>query len=184
MRDIDPQTLKRRHPQCPSCGYDLVANIAANRNVCPECGEPFDLSDLRWEARAGDWTLVTALRMAARALMIRSLKAFPVCVACSIAGVLVVNWRAPIIIVLLIAVIESLVLSAIVSRRLTEHAGFDSPLLVIAACITAVTLAAFGQMASELIVSPRLPAAGVFFAMIVVIASVAAIIYSALMEHM
>jgi len=35
-----PEAYDRDDPHCTACGYNLRGTIAAERDTCPECGEP------------------------------------------------------------------------------------------------------------------------------------------------
>jgi ribosomal protein L37E len=43
--------VKDQHLKCPGCGYNLTA---LRRNVCPECGKPFDPRHLEGMQRKYD----------------------------------------------------------------------------------------------------------------------------------
>src|SRR6185436_13617232 len=141
---LDQRDLKRRHPLCPACGYDLVASIAANKRVCPECGEEFALDELNWEKRRGDWNLGTALLLGGRALGLRSVISFPVVIALASLALLSVVWGVPRIVPFLLAITQACLIGWIFSRRLVDDAGFESMLLIIAACFAATIVSAVG----------------------------------------
>jgi ribosomal protein S27AE len=135
---------KRRHPLCPSCGYDLVATIHEGKWICPECGEEFNLDDVRREVWPGNWTFPVGLRKLLISLLVRSVVAAIVWSS----GTWFTFWftrlfpagtfrsRAMLIIYLLGAGFGAVV-GLIESRRLTDRAGFAGWLvtsLAVAAC--------------------------------------------------
>jgi len=53
-----------------------VATIEPGRGgVCPECGAPFELTDLRRAPRPGDWTVARGLKRGVAIVLVRSLVA-------------------------------------------------------------------------------------------------------------
>ncbi len=153
---IDQRDLKRRHPLCPACGYDLVATLAADKRVCPECGEGFSPSQLDWERRPGDWTALTAIRFGVRALATRTILAMMAATLLSAATLWLADHDAPRFATFAVALIQIVALGWVISRRLQEDAGFESMLLTVGACAAAVIAAGFGAMlANSLVDTPK-----------------------------
>jgi len=154
---LDQRDLRKRHPLCPSCDYDLVATLAANRRICPECGEEFELGDLKYEWRQGDWSNTVAIRRGLLALCSRLLIGLFVATLLSAAIIWTVNHQMPRPIPFLLAVAQAFAIGVTCSRRLLDQAGYESILLIIGACLVAAAASALGFLAAaQWIVAPRL----------------------------
>lgn len=149
VAQIDQRDLKRRHPLCPACGYDLVATLAADKRVCPECGEPFSPSQLNWEIRPGDWSAATAIRFGVRALAKRTLLATIAAALMSAAALWLADHDAPRIATLVVALAQMSALGLIMSKGLLEEAGFESMFLIIGACAAVVLAAGVGAVVAD-----------------------------------
>lgn len=138
----------RRHPLCPHCRYDLVGTIAANKRVCPECGEPFTLNQLLKGETPGEWSAGAGLRRAAVALLIRALLCLPfwtgfVWLATPLLGQLpmgVTTMGA----VGLVFVIPGVAIGHVLSRGLNDIAGMQSIVVTAMAFAFIVAVAAGG----------------------------------------
>ena len=143
---LDQRDVKRRHPLCPACGYDLVASIAAKKRVCPECGETFTLEDVNWERRAGDWTLTKATLLAGRAAWPSKFDR----AACRDRAVFTGATEPAVGHAADRAVsacaCAGLCGRAIFSRNLVDQAGFESVLLVLGACVAATIISSVGSV--------------------------------------
>lgn len=141
--------LTRRHPLCPSCGYNLVATVAENRRVCPECGEPFELHELHRTVAPDDWTLLRGLRWATPVLLLRITLLTPAWTA----GLLILrlietaftHWFGTGAAVFMVVVVPILVgaggvmTSVVLGRGLNDRLGFDG-FGVAVICIAAALL--------------------------------------------
>ena len=129
----------RRHPLCPSCGYDLVATIDAGRNVCPECGHEFEPHELKHALLPEDWTLRRGLGRAAAALLLRAVLCLIGWAAVLTGTLLASTWIATrlggtwIIFTMLLAMgiifVAAGVLGRILAKGMDEVAGITSPLI-------------------------------------------------------
>jgi hypothetical protein len=149
-RLIDPHDLKRRHPLCPHCHYDVVATISQESMTCPECGMEFDADDVDCEIRAHDWTPPRGFRVAFRVIGIRSLIAFTAVFTLTALAILCVHLKWRMEVSVLISVVEGGAVGAILSRNLNERAGFASSLLTITACLAAWAVIPIGAGATVL----------------------------------
>ncbi|MCI0675368.1 MAG: hypothetical protein L0Y42_06270 [Phycisphaerales bacterium] len=139
-----------RHPLCPGCGYDLVATVQAGRRRCPECGDEFELDELRHQVRPGDWTLLVGLRMTARTLAWRSAATVIAWGAiCALTIWLLQTYPVSGIVLWVAAVGGGCLSGFIFSRRLFEAAGFDSWIVVVGACVGAALALFLGLAAVE-----------------------------------
>ncbi|MDY7110090.1 MAG: hypothetical protein SYC29_15775 [Planctomycetota bacterium] len=134
-----PPKLRRRHPLCPECGYDLVATIDAGRNVCPECGFQFQPHELKHALLPEDWTLGRGLLRAALVLLLRAALCFAGWTALLTGTLLAGAWIATrlgggwIIFIMLLTMAIIFIAAGAVGRILAggmdEIAGFTSPLV-------------------------------------------------------
>lgn len=135
----------RRHPLCPHCRYDLVGTIAANKRVCPECGEPFTLNQLLKGETPGEWSIGIGLRKAAIALLIRAAIVLPfwagfVWLVTPLLGWLPMGFTTMGAVGLLF-VIPGVSIGHVLSRGLNDIAGMQSIVVTAMAfvCIAAMT---------------------------------------------
>jgi hypothetical protein len=182
MSQLHNRDLRRRHPLCPACGYDLVATVAASKRICPECGAAFELADLNYEVRKGDWTASTALGRALRVLFVRSLWATAATCGLSIAGAWMHSIGAPRLLPFLIAVLGACLLGLIYSRHLTDQAGFEGPALIIGACVAALATALIGHSAAFVVLPSRVGLLGSMDFIITVLGAWTWIVYAMVME--
>ena len=156
----------RHHPECPKCGYDLVATVEAGRTICPECGYEFDIGELRHAVLPGEWTVWRGLGRASLSLLVRAAPGLAVWIgilwgvfelAALLSGgrhwfVVLVTYLGA----LLILVMTSLGIGRVLAKGMDERAGVVS--LAVAALVTVFAWAVI--LAGALIVSLVLPAAG------------------------
>jgi len=129
-----------RHPLCPNCGYDLIATVDAGRTICPECGYEFEAHELKRDVRPGDWTVWRGLRRMFGTLLIRAAACFVGWAAVLWAANALLNHLgpavSPVLRFILIFVAAAVIFTAgalvghLLARRMEEHAGFVSILLV------------------------------------------------------
>lgn len=141
----------RRHPRCPQCHYNLVATIAANKRMCPECGRRFTMSELARAPRAGDWTPVQGLARASGALLIRSIIVLPFWAGFIWLVTPLLNlfpfpgfWMGGLIGRALIIIIPACVLGHVLSRKLNDKAGMQSVIITGLALVFAIAVIAGG----------------------------------------
>ena len=153
---LDQRDLRKRHPLCPNCDYDLVATLAANKRICPECGEEFEVGDLKYEWRHGDWSNAVALRLGLLALGSRLLMGMVVAMLLSTAIIWAVNHQMARLLSFVLALAQAFAMGVACSRRLLDQAGYESILLIIGACIIAALATALGFLAAaQWIIVPR-----------------------------
>jgi hypothetical protein len=161
----------RRHPLCPHCGYDLVVTVDEGRRTCPECGNPFDLGELRHEVRAGDWTIWRGIGRAALVLCAKG-------VICAAVWAILV-WGAaalpalagpslpPLLNLLLTALCGLLVLAGgatvgwVLARGLVDDVGFTGAIPIVLATAFAWAAIAAGGLAARLLGGAAAPSIAV-----------------------
>lgn len=153
---LDQRDLRKRHPLCPNCDYDLVATLAANKRICPECGEAFELGDLKYESRPGDWSNAVALRLGLLALGSRLLIGLVVAMLLSTAIIWAVNHQMSRLLSFVLALAQAFAMGVSCARRLLDQAGYESILLIIGACAVAALATVLGFLAAaQWIIVPR-----------------------------
>jgi hypothetical protein len=138
----------RAHPLCRHCRYDLVATIAANKRVCPECGEPFTLSETVRAPRPGEWTVGVGIRRALVAIVMRSALVLPFWAGFVWLLAPIVN-AFPFSIfamggVAVLFIVPGVAIGHVVSRRLNDIAGAQSYLFTIMAVVCEIAVAMGG----------------------------------------
>lgn len=149
---------KDRHPLCPECKYDLVATVAAGRNICPECGYEFEPWELRTEKRPGEWTIETGLRHALQFLLLRSLALLVLWVGyfwllMPLVSMFTVHFRVfgSLAGLTILFALPGLVIGHLLSKGLSDRAGFQSMLLGVLAMLFALAVIVGGVMLAQLL---------------------------------
>lgn len=154
MRSPERKFRQKRHPLCPECKYDLIATVESGHCVCPECGYEFEMDELRGEKRPGDWSpgrglMIVMVTTCLRAILILPfwtgliwlitplLSMFPVHIG-SFAGISIGM------------AIPGIIIGYCFGNRLTEKAGFVSPLITAIALLAALSVIYGGVVLSQL----------------------------------
>ena len=82
----------RRHPLCPHCGYDLVATVADEGRVCPECGREFRREELPRAPAPDEWTPARGLLRLVLAVTVRSAVCLPAWVGLLVLASILCAW--------------------------------------------------------------------------------------------
>ena len=147
-----PFNPRRRHPLCPYCHYDLIATVADNRRVCPECGANFNLDELHYEPAETDWSVRDALGALSRAITLRGSLGLIAWLVLAAAANLLGNLPAMLgLIPLIIGAAGGYLLGRILIEGLAEQAGFDSFIVPIVAAIAAIIVISVAQVVLELV---------------------------------
>jgi len=126
------------------CRYDLVATIADNKRVCPECGSEFSLSDLLRDRRKGDWNVAMGFRRLVTSLAWRGVVTTIIWAGVAVGVAYLCNLfpfsgRAMGGIALVL-VIPGVAVGHALSRNLTEIAGCESILFTTVAVSAAIAV--------------------------------------------
>ena len=181
---LDQRDLRKRHPLCPHCDYDLIATLAANKRICPECGEGFDLGDLKYEWRQGDWSNAVAARRGLLTLGLRFILAAALATAFSALAIELMNLRLPRILTFLVALAQACAVGAACSRKLVDQAGFESILLTLGACLMALAASALGYLAAvQFVIAPTFTGIAFMHVLVAVAGAWVWIIHSLLLDQ-
>ncbi|HWB19648.1 MAG TPA: hypothetical protein VG711_05050 [Phycisphaerales bacterium] len=128
--------LNTRHPICPYCDYDLVATVADNRRICPECGESFEPGDLRYQPIPGDFTPAVAFRRTLAAMLVRAFKSLLVFLPAMGALLLAATLGKYVLLlaVLFVTPFIGVWIGRIFARNLEEVVGYSGIILFITTC--------------------------------------------------
>jgi hypothetical protein len=155
MHHHEPATTNARHPLCPYCQYDLIATVDpfTPRYVrCPECGEGIEPEDFYFEPRPGEWTLSTGLRNCAVSLATRIFMGIIIWSVVLLAmdqlltAILGPTGMLSLWTMLLPLTGGGMLIGWVMYFRLTEHAGFESWLVVWFAFVSACVALHFGHV--------------------------------------
>src|SRR5687768_16806507 len=128
-----------RHPLCPYCHYDLIATVADNKRVCPECGAEFNLDELHYQPAESDWSMGEAIVTLSRSIALRGCLALIAWMILAAAANLLSNIPAMLgLIPLMIGAAGGYLLGRILIEGLSEQAAFDSLVVPFTAAFTAL----------------------------------------------
>ena len=154
MPEPEGKFRQKKHPLCPECRYNLVATVDAGKRICPECGYEFELSELRGEKRPGEWSPMRGLTIAVVTTCLRAILILPF-------WVYLVWLITPLLSMFPVHVgsfagisigmaIPGIIIGYCFSNRLTEKAGFVSPLITAIASLAAFSVIYGGVVISQL----------------------------------